>query len=156
MVDVPLDPELPQELEELVSRVLEALKNRTRLLLLYALRLGPHTVSELWRIVEGPRSNTSHHLGVLRNRGLVAAERRGNTVVYSLCYPQVIDAIEILRGVIFDELWRRAALRVPARVVTRPGHRTDGIVTDAADAVTAAEQRLEIRGRRIPPDYRDV
>lgn len=116
MVDVPLDPELPQELDELVRRVLEALNDRRRLLFLYALRLGPHTVSELWRIVEGPRSNTSHHLGVLRNRGLVAAERRGNTVVYSLCYPQVIDAIDILRGVISDELERRAALRAPVRV----------------------------------------
>jgi len=50
---------------------------------------------------------------VLRDRGLVEAERQGNNVVYSLRHPKVIDAIDILRGVMSDELERQTALRAP-------------------------------------------
>ena len=44
---------------------------------------------------------------------LVEAERQGNNVVYSLRHPKVIDAIDILRGVMSDELGRQTALRAP-------------------------------------------
>jgi ArsR family transcriptional regulator len=72
-------------------------------------------VSELCDLIEAPQSNTSQHLAVLRDRGLVEAERQGNNVVYSLRHPKVIDAIDILRGVMSDELERQTALRAPGR-----------------------------------------
>jgi ArsR family transcriptional regulator len=43
----------------------------------------------------------------------VEAERQGNNVVYSLRHPKVIEAIDILRGVMSDELERQTALRAP-------------------------------------------
>jgi ArsR family transcriptional regulator len=52
---------------------------------------------------------------VLRDRGLVEAERQGNNVVYSLRHPKVIDAIDILRAVMSEELERQTALRAPVR-----------------------------------------
>ena len=64
-------------------------------------------------LIEAPQSNTSQHLAVLRDRGLVEAERQGNNVVYSLRHPKVIEAIDILRGVMSDELHRQTALRAP-------------------------------------------
>ena len=50
---------------------------------------------------------------MLRDRGLVEAERQGNNVVYSLRHPKVIEAIDILRGDMSDELHRQTALRAP-------------------------------------------
>jgi DNA-binding transcriptional ArsR family regulator len=107
----PIDTLLRQELDELVASMCKALNDPKRLLLLYALSHGRYTVSELCELIEAPQSNTSQHLAVLRDRGLVEAERQGNNVVYSLRHPKVIDAIDILRGVMSDELERQTALR---------------------------------------------
>jgi DNA-binding transcriptional ArsR family regulator len=109
----PLDALLRQELDELVASMCKALNDSKRLLLLYALRNGRYTVTELCDLIEAPQSNTSQHLAVLRDRGLVEAERQGNNVVYSLRHPKVIEAIDILRGVMSDELDRQTALRAP-------------------------------------------
>lgn len=111
----PIDSLLRQELDELVASMCKALNDPKRLLLLYALRYGRYTVSELCDLIEAPQSNTSQHLAVLRDRGLVEAERQGNNVVYSLRHPKVIDAIDLLRGVMSDELERQTALRSPVR-----------------------------------------
>jgi ArsR family transcriptional regulator len=111
----PIDSLLRQELDELVASMCKALNDPKRLLLLYALRNGRYTVSELCELIEAPQSNTSQHLAVLRDRGLVEAERQGNNVVYSLRHPKVIEAIDILRSVMSDELVRQTALRAPVR-----------------------------------------
>ena len=111
----PIDALLRQELDELVASMCKALNDPKRLLLLYALRSTPQTVSELCQVIEAPQSNTSQHLAVLRDRGLVEAERQGNNVVYSLRHPKVIQAIDILRSVMSDELGRQTALRAPVR-----------------------------------------
>lgn len=108
-----IDANLRQELDELVASMCKALNDPKRLLLLYALRFGAHTVTELCNVIEAPQSNTSQHLAVLRDRGLVEAERQGNNVLYSLRHPKVIDAIDMLRGVMSDELTRQQALRAP-------------------------------------------
>jgi ArsR family transcriptional regulator len=54
-------------------------------------------------------ANVSQHLAVLRERGLVDSERDGLNVIYSLRYPQLIDAIGDLRGILREELRRRSA-----------------------------------------------
>ncbi len=107
----PIDTRLRQELDELVASMCKALNDSKRLLLLYALRNGPYTVTELCDVIEAPQSNTSQHLAVLRDRGMVEAERKGNNVLYSLRHPKVIEAIDLLRGVMSDELERQTALR---------------------------------------------
>lgn len=112
-----VDPLLRSELDELGARMCKALNDPKRLLLLYALSDGPHSVSELCEVLSLPQSNTSQHLAVLRDRGLVEAERQGNSVVYSLRHRKVLAAIDLLREVMADELDRQQALRprTPAR-----------------------------------------
>jgi ArsR family transcriptional regulator len=89
----------------------KALNDPKRLLLLYALHDRPRTVSELSKILEAPQANTSQHLAVLRDRGLLETERRGNSILYSLRHPKVLKALDILRKVMVDELERQQALR---------------------------------------------
>jgi ArsR family transcriptional regulator len=109
-----IDQRLRQELDELVGSMCKALNDPKRLLLIYALSFGPHTVSELGQVIDAPQSNTSQHLAVLRDRGLVDTARAGNNVLYSLRHPKVIEAIDLLRGVMEDEIGRQQALRQPA------------------------------------------
>lgn len=112
---VTLDPRLREELDELVSGMCKGLNDSKRLTILYALRTGPHTVTELCGVLGAPQSNTSQHLAILRDRGLVEAERQGNNVIYTLRHPKVIDAIDLLRSVMGDELSRQQALRARRR-----------------------------------------
>ncbi|MEX0665770.1 MAG: metalloregulator ArsR/SmtB family transcription factor [Acidimicrobiia bacterium] len=108
-----IDPRLRQELDDLHAGMCKALSDPKRLLILYSLRDSSQSVSELCEAIGASQPNTSQHLAFLRERGVIDAERRGNTVVYSLRYPAVIEALDLLREVMADELARRQALRAP-------------------------------------------
>lgn len=99
------------QLDELVSSMCKAINDPKRLMLLYALRGESRTVTELCQILGTPQSNTSQHLAVLRERGLVSAERQGTSVRYSLRYPRLLEAVDILREVMSDETERQRELR---------------------------------------------
>lgn len=62
----------------------EALADGTRRALLRALRDGSKTAGELAAPFELSKPTLSHHLKVLREAGLVRAEKRGTQVVYTL------------------------------------------------------------------------
>lgn len=109
-----MDARLRRQLEELASSMCKALNDPKRLTLLYALRDGPLTVSELSELLESPQSNTSQHLAILRDRGLVVAVRQGNSVCYSLRYPKVLRAVDLLREVMSDESERQQELHTLA------------------------------------------
>jgi rhodanese-related sulfurtransferase/DNA-binding transcriptional ArsR family regulator len=66
------------------ARVAKALASPVRLELIEALAQGEHSVDELARAVGVPMANTSHHLQVLREGGLVRSRRDGVQVIYSL------------------------------------------------------------------------
>ncbi len=110
-----VDPQLRQELDSVVSSICRALNDPKRLVVLYALRDGPHTVTELCQALGVPQANTSQHLAVLRERGLVATERMGNKVLYSLRHRKVVDAVDMLRDVMADELERQQLALSPRR-----------------------------------------
>ena len=104
-----LNPLLRGELEALVAGMCKAINDPKRLLVMYALSDGPHSVGELCAILESTQSNVSQHLGVLRAAGMVESERSGSTVLYSLRHPKVIEAIDLLRSINREELTRRQA-----------------------------------------------
>ncbi len=106
-----LDERLRLQLDELVSTMCKAVNDPKRLMLLYSLRDGERTVGELCRMLGAPQSNTSQHLAILRERGLVSTERRGNSILYSLRYPEVLDAVDLLRGIMSAEVGRQQKLR---------------------------------------------
>lgn len=105
-----IDSALRQELDELVANMCKALNDPKRLLVLYALTDGAHTVTELCTILDAPQSNVSQHLAVLRTAGMVETARRGSNVRYSLRHPKVVDVIDDLRGIMADELRRRQSI----------------------------------------------
>lgn len=106
-----LDANLRAELEELTAGVCRALNDPKRLMLLYALADRALSVSELCDLLGVSQSNVSQHLAVLRDRGLVETTRDANRVIYTLRDRRVLDAIDLLRDVMNDELGRRQALR---------------------------------------------
>jgi len=67
-----------------VAVMLAAIGEPTRLLMLQQLVRGPHHVGQLAKLVNVAMVNASHHLGVMRQAGLVADVKDGRRVVYSL------------------------------------------------------------------------
>ncbi|SRR6266508_537837 len=106
-----LNPNLRAELEELTSTVCRALNDPKRLMILYALGDKQHSVGELCSLLEFSQSNMSQHLAVMRDRGLVDTTRDGNRVIYNLRDRRLLDAIDLLRDVMNDDLARRHTLR---------------------------------------------
>jgi DNA-binding transcriptional ArsR family regulator len=70
--------------------VLRALGDATRLAVLQALLEGPLHVNDLQKRVTVGQSLLSHHLKVLRDAGLVHAERDGKAVLYRVA-PEIAE-----------------------------------------------------------------
>jgi DNA-binding transcriptional ArsR family regulator len=116
-MDAPEDlpPALRSELQELTDGLCKALNDPKRLMLLYALAQGPRSVGTLAAQLAAPQANVSQHLALLRERGLVVAERRGPNVIYSLRYPELVDVVDALRDILRRESTRRGRTSPSAR-----------------------------------------
>ncbi len=97
-------PSLEREIVLLHSRVCYGVADPKRVLMLYALEEGRLCVNELAAEVGLPQPAVSRHLRVLRERGLVRTERQGPTIYYSLGDHRLIEALDLLRGVLASQL----------------------------------------------------
>ncbi len=98
------------EIQLLHAEVCQSLADPTRIMMLYLLADGSKNVSELSAALDINQPTTSRHLKVLRERGMVNAERLGTTVTYSLADRRVINALDLLRMVMMDNLLQKTAL----------------------------------------------
>jgi DNA-binding transcriptional ArsR family regulator len=73
------------------SRRLKALADPERLRIVQCLQQGEMSVGDVALALEVELANISHHLGVLRNAGLVQDRREGKYIYYSL-HPDVFRA----------------------------------------------------------------
>jgi len=99
-----VDPTLIEEVNLLHAQICQGLADPTRILILYSLAEHPHYVTELAESLDIKQPTVSHHLKVLRERGLVTAVREGNSVRYELRDRRIIQALDLLRGVMADQL----------------------------------------------------
>jgi len=105
-----VDYETRQEILILHDQVCSALGDPTRLLLLYLLAEAPMCVNDMAATLGIPQPTVSRQLRVLRDRSLVKTSRRGVSVYYSLADNRVIQALDLLRGVLRDRILRQAHL----------------------------------------------
>ena len=95
---------LDKELELLHERICPALSHPLRMKILYVLNEKAMNVGELTMEMGIPQSSVSRHLSVLRQRGLVRAERQGTTIWYALAEPELAIVIDILRRILGRQL----------------------------------------------------
>ncbi len=94
-----IDPEAMRMHASDAARLLHALANEKRLLLLCLLVEGERSVGELNARVELSQSALSQHLAVLRKDGLVNTRREAQTIYYSLVHGPAHRIIETLHGI---------------------------------------------------------
>lgn len=79
-------------------RLMKALSNPDRLLLLCQLTLGEKRVGELEELVGIAQPSLSQQLGVLRDEGLVSTRREGKSIYYRIDSPQALALMEALHA----------------------------------------------------------
>jgi DNA-binding transcriptional ArsR family regulator len=79
-----IDPEAMRSHAAEAARLLKALGNEKRLMVLCLLARGERSVGDLNAQVDLSQSALSQHLAVLRHDGLVRARRETQTIYYSL------------------------------------------------------------------------
>ncbi len=92
------------------ARVCKALADPKRLLIINELHTGPRSVNEISAALGISQSNASQHLAILRDRGIVSAERTGNNTFYAMRSPKIQQAIELLREFMAEDLAGRLEL----------------------------------------------
>jgi len=105
-----VDRTLVEEINQLHAQICQSLADPTRILILYALAERPRRVNELVEALGASQPTVSRHLKVLREQGLVTATREGAAVCYALFDGRVIQALDLLRGLMADILAQRAEL----------------------------------------------
>jgi len=80
--------------------ICEGVGDPKRLRLLYLVSERPHNVTELTDILEVSQPTVSHHLRILRDRGLVETRKEGTTVYYSLSHPRILEALDMMRAIV--------------------------------------------------------
>ena len=105
-----MDKKLLDEINQLHAEICGGLSDPTRIAILYALAESPKSVMELAEIMHSPQPTISRHLKVLRERGMVAVQRKGANSIYALGDKRIIRALDLLREVLADHLSRRSAL----------------------------------------------
>ncbi len=89
--------ELSVERLELAATMLKAMAHPVRIAILKHLEGGKKlTVTEIHELLQIEQSTTSHHLGILRDKGVLCARREGKNTYYYLKYEmlsQIVDCI---------------------------------------------------------------
>ncbi|MGC9398412.1 MAG: ArsR/SmtB family transcription factor [Anaerolineae bacterium] len=99
-----------QEISLIHYHICEGIGDPHRLRLLYLVAEQPRNVTELTETLDIAQPTVSHHLRMLRERGLVTTERDGTSIYYSLKDPRILEAIELLRKVVTEMLNERASV----------------------------------------------
>ena len=100
--DIEIDAGASQQTEGAVhaANILRALANPHRLLILRLLEQSPHNVMDLCERLNLRQSLVSQNLARLRLDGIVAAERQGHHVIYSLRDGKARDIMRLLSEII--------------------------------------------------------
>lgn len=105
-----MEKTLELELYKLHAEVCKTLSNAKRLQILNLLRQGEMSVSELASELQLRESNISQHLSLMRKYGILTSRRDGSNIYYQLAQPKVIQAFDIMRQVLLEQLSERAKM----------------------------------------------
>ena len=92
----PYSPAAMQAAAGQACGLLKALANTDRLLLLCQLTQGPHSVGALAQALGIVQPTLSQQLAVLRDEKLVATQREGKQIFYSIASDEALAVLQVL------------------------------------------------------------
>jgi DNA-binding transcriptional ArsR family regulator len=100
-----------------VARLFQTLAEPFRLALLQELKAGPRTVGELVAALDAKQANVSKQLAALHDAGLLARDRDGNFIRYSIADAMVFDLCGLVCGKLRRDAERAVAVFGAAKPV---------------------------------------
>lgn len=91
-------------IEEMYVRIYKALAHPIRIKIVRMLRDGPQCVCILNENVEFSQSNLSQHLKILRDAGILKAEKDGIRIMYSIKDEEIKKLLEVTGKIIKTEI----------------------------------------------------
>lgn len=86
----------PDQLEK-ASNMLKAIAHPLRIAILNHLEKGKKlTVTEIHELLNTEQSTTSHHLGILKDKGVLASQREGKNTYYYLKHDNFSSIVECI------------------------------------------------------------
>jgi DNA-binding transcriptional ArsR family regulator len=104
-----------------IAQYFQALSERTRLKLLFALRGGEMNVTELTESSGCSQANVSKHMTHLTKAGFVQRETRGTSVYYRVADPDIFALCDMVSGKIADLMAAQRAVQTLLRNVSAKG-----------------------------------
>jgi len=89
---------------QLISNVFKALAHPTRIQIVKLLRNGELCVCDILPNLDSEQSNTSQHLTVLKNQGIVESRKDGSKVIYSIKNKEVYEMIDLVEVIILRQI----------------------------------------------------
>lgn len=89
---------------QLVANIFKAMAHPTRVHIVKLLKDGPLCVCDILPQLESEQSNTSQHLAILRNQGILDNKKDGSMVIYKIKSPEVLQMIELAESVILRQI----------------------------------------------------
>lgn len=94
-----IDMDAMRDHADAASRLLKALSNEKRLMILCLLAEGELSVGEINALLDLSQSALSQHLAVLREEDMVQTRREAQTIFYSLVPGPAFQIIQTLHGI---------------------------------------------------------
>ncbi|OGP89076.1 MAG: transcriptional regulator [Deltaproteobacteria bacterium RBG_19FT_COMBO_43_11] len=82
------------------AKIIKAMAHPSRLFIIEELNKKERCVNELTEMIGADVSTVSKHLSILKNAGLVADEKRGNSIFYSLRVPCIMEFMGCVENVL--------------------------------------------------------
>lgn len=102
------------EISQRHAEMCAALADLHRLLLLYALADEPQSVTELVQRIGLSQPAVSRHLRIMRESGIVSAERRGKSIYYFVTDQRIVQSMDMLRTILSEQMQEQGSAALGA------------------------------------------
>lgn len=92
------------------AEMCKVLSHPKRLELINVLRDKEMRVGELSQRLGLTIGNLSQHLAMMRERRMLVSRKEGNVVYYRIANPRLLDAFDLLREILFEQIRQDAVL----------------------------------------------
>jgi len=102
--------QIERELYSCHAEMCKVFSHPTRLQILNTLREEELSVSELARSLGVSMGNLSQHLNMMKQRRVLVSRKDGNNVYYRLANPKILEAFDLIREILFEQMQRESTI----------------------------------------------